>query len=1027
MTNSPTQSWFPVLPHNAPLKCGAITTIAISGTRWWPIHLAHTSIQYRARRLLALALTISIILLAPGDVRATPSPTFSISTPTLAQTVSGSLTLSISTNNAAGTTVDFRLGSKHLGTVKLPATSITWNTGYASDGTYTVQATLRDQNHNILATASQEFTINNHGDTLSVRSPDLTRPITGKVNLLLSGSDSQHYPALWLVNIDGESPGGVWTDNTGTLSDSVSYVLDTTKYLNGRHELYIGMHSDFWPPGEQANKTWYNWTGGFDQVVDIENGKTLMDISANYLNVYLQPGGTATLSCQDLFTDYSTATCVKAIYAVSGGVVTVASDGTMTAGSSEGFATVVVSDGALVTQVYVWVREAAGIPHFAGNGEIMSAYDANRSLFVVAPFDLPANALAASPSLLSAIEDSGINTLSEGFYINPYDITYSFSNWLWLYNYLIAPEWEFAKANNFHVLATGDEICRNIGTEGWYTLNWPFGKAAVEYAMAGLAASGVAISVDMVDEVDFPWGYTPTPPGKVGAPGSFSSVACSSGNCTMTWPNNPVKPGRFPSGTNFALAGSANSDLNTPGGQMFQATSPTSNSFNFVAAGAIDGTFDSTTDPNLEFLYWAGNVGCPTQPCNPPVPNDALVQITSWLHEVQPNVPISWPVNGDAAVSVVANWMGPGSISDYASQYWVPLNQDHTYPWGAGIQEQGYWMSQIFYERQSATMIDRPQLLLDSVAGPYYQKNASGASYYTPPVDELEQPGPTPAAITSSIMTAAALGAAGVRLYYFEDPRNESARTAAPIGSLLQTGANPTANDPIIQANWRALSSASTALTQFLTPFVLGDALNSPAYGRNIVTAVRQGSNGKMLMIVNDNDWARTLSVDLQPYKTNLLAPTTRYLVNSDGITQASLPYISHDSITLAAGETVVYLLQTQGKGFLMGGHPPLRGLGVYPIVHLIRDPVSMRPPSQGLRIRANEPEEQLRLVSIPALNGKSAGTSVGTLRMRTQTALSPALTPPVVAKQQLVVPLDRMDALEILSWSLLDFELPVG
>jgi len=76
------------------------------------------------------------------------------------------------------------------------------------------------------------------------------------------------------------------------------------------------------------------------------------------------------------------------------------------------------------------------------------------------------------------------------------------------------------------------------------------------------------------------------------------------------------------------------------------------------------------------------------------------------------------------------------------------------------------------------------------------------------------------------------------------------------------------------------------------------------------VTAVRQASNGKMLMIVNDNDWARTLSVYLQPYKANFFAPTTRYLINSNGTTNASLPYVTHDTITLAAGETVVYLFR---------------------------------------------------------------------------------------------------------------------
>jgi hypothetical protein len=811
-------------------------------------------------------------------------------------------------------TVDFSIGSLSLGTSVLPATGITWNTGNASDGTYVVQASLKSKAGLSIGTAVQQFTINNHGNSLVVTAPDLTKPISGNVKMSMNGSDSQHYPSLWMVDIDGQNVTVAWTDNNGTQSDSLSPSVDTTHYLNGEHELYIAMHSDFWPPGEPNQKSYYDWTAAYEHLIDIENGHTLMGVSANYLHVYLRPGGTTSLSCEDLFTDYTSKKCLTPTFTVgTGGGVAVSSTGIVTAGASEGFSTITVADGNLSTQVYVWVRSGAGIPQFAGDGELLPTYTAGKSLFVVAPFDLAASMLAADSGLLSSVHRSGVNTISEGFYQNPRDIGSTFASWQWFYDTIIAPKWAFAKANNFHIFATGDEVCRGIGGEAWWTLNWPFGKAAVQYAMAGLAASGVAIGVDMVDEVNTSWGGTPTPPGTVGAPGSFSSITCSSGNCAVTWPNNPVGPSRFPSGSSFALDRSAYSQLNTPSGQMFNGTAPTGNSFNFVAAGPVNGTFDATTDPDLEFLWWAGNIGgCPTQPCDPPVPNDALLQITSWLHEVTPHVPISWPVAGASPLSVQANWMGPGSISDYASLYWVPLNYRHTYTWGAGVQEQGYWMSQSFYQSQSVTMIDRPQLLLDSVAGPFYVKNTSSNPYYTPPVDELIQPGPTPAAITSSIMTAAALGAAGVRLYAFEDPGNEGARAASASGTYWQTGANPTANDQIIEANWQAMASASTALTTLLTPFVLGNPLNSPAYGPNIVTAVRQASNGKMLMIVNDNDWQRIVSVDLTPYRTNDLTAVTRYLVNADGIIKAALPRGTKlDLLALAGGETAVYLFST--------------------------------------------------------------------------------------------------------------------
>jgi hypothetical protein len=108
--------------------------------------------------------------------------------------------------------------------------------------------------------------------------------------------------------------------------------------------------------------------------------------------------------------------------------------------------------------------------------------------------------------------------------------------------------------NGFHILATGDEVARGIGTEAGWTLNWPAGKQAVQYAMWRLATTHVAISVEMVDEASMMWGGTPKPPGRVGAPGSFRSISCTGKTCAVSWPHNPVTANRFPSGLNFALA-----------------------------------------------------------------------------------------------------------------------------------------------------------------------------------------------------------------------------------------------------------------------------------------------------------------------------------------------------------------------------------------------------------------------------------------------------------------------------------------
>ena len=254
-------------------------------------------------------------------------------------------------------------------------------------------------------------------------------------------------------------------------------------------------------------------------------------------------------------------------------------------------------------------------------------------------------------------------------------------------------------------------------------------------------------------------------------------------------------------------------------------------------------------------------------------------------------------------------------ISDYASHYWDTFNLRKTYPWSGGVQELNYWMRELFYRRQSLMMLDRPQLFLGSFSSFMYVKRTAASAYYTPPTDQLEQPGVTGPAVTSGIMAAAALGGAGVRLYQFESPANLASRIKAPAGTTLQTGTNPMASDPLIRENWRAMAFASNPLTKSLTPYVLGTALTSPAYGRNIVTAARQGNGARLLMAVNGNDWARTVPVDFKPYRTG--QTVIRYRIGYDGIETSVLPDGPGQTITLSAGESVVYLFPTTRQQFV--------------------------------------------------------------------------------------------------------------
>jgi hypothetical protein len=272
-----------------------------------------------------------------------------------------------------------------------------------------------------------------------------------------------------------------------------------------------------------------------------------------------------------------------------------------------------------------------------------------------------------------------------------------------------------------------------------------------------------------------------------------------------------------------------------------------------------------------------------------------------------PTTNITWPQVGIATNADWSNWDGPNGAADYVTHYWDSLVNGHTYNWSTGIQERNFYMRKFFSDHQPYIMLDRPQLMLKGVEGAYYVKQSGNDPYYNPLTDSIIQPGDIGPATSSGIMTAAALGAAGVRLYTWEDPNGTSKRAAYANGTWLQTGVNPITQEHEITANWNAISSAGNAI-KILTPYLLAEPLNSPAYGRNIVSAVRQGTGGRMLLIVNDDDFKRTMPVDFTPFAYNGGA-ITKYLVGADLLTSKMLSSSAlADTVTLDGGESVAYV-----------------------------------------------------------------------------------------------------------------------
>jgi len=235
---------------------------------------------FRSVGAAAAAITmIWLVRLAAGQPPGqTPPPPFTIAQPST-NTVSGTCHLAVSTTIKSIASVEYRLGSRRLGIATRPPFELTWNSAYAADGSSALQAIARDSLGNPVVTVERIFVINNFGNFIDSAAP-LPKVLSGTVTLSVSGKDGRYYPAEWLAYIDGEMLTAGWTDNLGKHAAGVTMRVDTTRFANGRHELYVAMHSDYWQPGHQAQKSFYNWRGAFERVVEIDNGHTLMDIAA---------------------------------------------------------------------------------------------------------------------------------------------------------------------------------------------------------------------------------------------------------------------------------------------------------------------------------------------------------------------------------------------------------------------------------------------------------------------------------------------------------------------------------------------------------------------------------------------------------------------------------------------------------------------------------------------------------------------------------------------------------------------------
>lgn len=809
--------------------------------------------------------------------------------------------------------VDYTVGFYRIARVTRPPFAFEWNSALAPDGNTSVRMVARDAFGKTVASQESAVWLQNYGNHATESTGTLDRMLAGAAPLRLEAFDAGAFPAYWQVFIDGEQAALRFTDQAGRNDNAIEQSLDTTRYPNGRSEFHLMVHSNNFGRRVEGDGN-KNFRAMMTRTVEIGNGRIYMEPVANYLHVYLTPGGDEIeLGCSRLLTDGSREPCRAPQYlSANPRVARVSFDGWV-APVSNGFTTVTLTEQNRRTTVFVWVRDRHEIPHFQGDGRMGHDYDPDASRFLIAPFGLEPAMLRANRTLAEEVRKAGVNTLFRGIYQNVNSLNETLDQWRNSHDRAVQADYDFARDNGYGILAAGDDICRRIGVEAYRTLNWRFGREAVQHATRKFLENKVAVGVDVIDEASALWGTHPSPAGRIGERDSFVSIDCRESVCRVDWPTILLRDFHdVPSeGSPFALVG--DSRLETPAGTVYRIQRLTAAGFEFTPARPITARFTVQTSPNLEYLWFARPDTCEGSPCRPPVPNQALARIREWIKEAVP-LPLSWPALGISLPHVQNNWMGAGSISDYASHFWDTNQQRVTYSWGKGVRETVNSMLTAYFDRQPFMQLERPQLMLVSGAGPaYLKRSAAGSAAFDPPTDELLFAGNRPDAVAAGMMAAAAVGSAGVRIYQFETPEAFRARRDAGPGSAYQTGIHPEVSEV---ANWRAMAYTASVLRGPAAPFLLGRAISSPAYGRNIVTAARETSRGRMLLIVNGWDAPRRLRVDFRGF--HLGYGYARYRVSHTGVATSAGKPSDGETIDLEGGETVMYLFPAADDiGFL--------------------------------------------------------------------------------------------------------------
>jgi hypothetical protein len=330
--------------------------------------------------------------------------------------------------------------------------------------------------------------------------------------------------------------------------------------------------------------------------------------------------------------------------------------------------------------VWVFVNNTNILPHFGTDGSIVSSFDPLKSFYVNSIFQSMSGVNADQsymPGFLAEYNLSGFNTLETG--ITNQDTGSSNQNAFQAgqATYVSGIEAALASYPKLRLLLSGDSLTRTstalFNTTRGASANWT--PSAVQTIFSSwVGQHNTPIGAPMMDEVNSSWSAKPLQ-GPImfngGAQSGLASIVASGGTCTVNWTDWSLN-----GASKFIIVGATTPGLTSAPGSLFAAHRMDGNTFTFTCSGVPDGTYSSSTDPNLVIepyvaVWFASNTDY--------IHYTAFSQILNQANTVSGRVNITWPNAALTSYEAIANWEGNSKqslngisqVSECADLYWT--------------------------------------------------------------------------------------------------------------------------------------------------------------------------------------------------------------------------------------------------------------------------------------------------------------------------------------------------------------------